>query len=187
MNNVYPIKSLKQVHVMKELMLDDGKYKEAFLLILGVNTGLRISDLLTLTYGEVLEGEFLVKERKTGKARRIVLNKAVMDMIDELDVGEAKDYIFKSESNRVKGRQQQPWHQNYVCNILKTYAEKAGIKANIGTHSLRKTFGYHVYKKTRDIGLVQKLLNHSSSATTLRYIGIDQEVMDETMKGLNIA
>jgi integrase len=58
---------------------------------------------------------------------------------------------------------------------------------NIGTHSLRKTFGYHVYQKTGgNLGLVQKLLNHSSGADTLRYIGIDREEMDNTYLELNL-
>jgi integrase len=64
--------------------------------------------------------------------------------------------------------------------------EKIGLD-NIGTHSLRKTFGYQVYKKTAgDLGLVQKLMNHSTSRITLRYIGIDKEIMDSVYLELNL-
>jgi len=69
---------------------------------------------------------------------------------------------------------------------LKAAGESVGLR-NIGTHSLRKTFGYHVYNKSGgDIGLVQKLLNHSISKDTLQYIGIDREKMDNVYIGLNL-
>ena len=51
-----------------------------------------------------------------------------------------------------------------------------------GTHSLRKTFGYHLYKQTKDIALLQKVLNHSSQDVTLRYIGVTQEIIDNNLK-----
>jgi integrase len=69
---------------------------------------------------------------------------------------------------------------------LSAAGEAVGLE-RVGTHSLRKTFGYHVYKRTGgNLGLVQKLLNHSSSADTLRYIGIDREQMDNTYLDLNL-
>ena len=70
--------------------------------------------------------------------------------------------------------------------LLKNAAKKAGVKGNIGTHSLRKTFGYHHYKRFNDIGLLQKILNHSSSAITLCYIGITQEIIDMSYKNFNL-
>jgi site-specific recombinase XerD len=58
---------------------------------------------------------------------------------------------------------------------------------NIGTHSLRKTFGYHIFKRSGgNLALVQKLLNHSSSGDTVRYIGIDREQMDSSYLELNL-
>jgi len=69
---------------------------------------------------------------------------------------------------------------------MKAAGKSVGL-TNIGTHSLRKTFGYHVYKKSdSDIGLVQKLLNHSVSGATLRYIGVDREKMDDICLELNL-
>jgi len=58
--------------------------------------------------------------------------------------------------------------------------------AEIGTHTLRKTFAYHVFSATKNLTLVQKLLNHSSPATTLRYIGIEQEELNACYTGLNL-
>jgi integrase len=76
--------------------------------------------------------------------------------------------------------------RSQAWRLLKKAAESIGLD-NIGTHSLRKTFGYQVYKKSGcDLGLVQKLMNHSTSRVTLRYIGIDREAMDDAYLGLNL-
>ena len=64
--------------------------------------------------------------------------------------------------------------------ILKRASKTANVKVNIGTHSLRKTFGYHHYKQFKDIAILQKIFNHSSVEITLRYIGIEQDEIDNT-------
>jgi integrase len=69
--------------------------------------------------------------------------------------------------------------------ILNDAAQRVGIDA-VGTHTLRKTFGYHTYRQTKNLGLVQKLLNHTSSVDTLRYIGIEQEDLDAAYLRLNL-
>ena len=69
-------------------------------------------------------------------------------------------------------------YHNVHC--LNANTLKIGIDYKIGTHTLRKTFGYHHYKKFKDVALLQKIFNHSSPAITLRYIGIDQEEIDES-------
>ena len=65
-----------------------------------------------------------------------------------------------------------------MYRFLNEACEKLGISINVGTHTMRKTFGYHHYKQFNDIALLQKILNHSSPSITLRYIGIDQETID---------
>jgi len=62
----------------------------------------------------------------------------------------------------------------------------AGIKEPVGTHTMRKTFGYHAYKKGLDLAVIQKLLNHSSPSITLAYIGITQEDQDNVYMSLNL-
>lgn len=64
--------------------------------------------------------------------------------------------------------------------IIKTACKKAGIEGKIGTHTLRKTFGYHHYKKFKDVAILQKIFNHSSPSITLRYIGIEQDEIFES-------
>ena len=72
------------------------------------------------------------------------------------------------------------WPLIIVCtrNIIYNVAKSVGIKERIGTHTLRKTFGYHAYNNGYDITLIQKLFNHSSPQITLRYIGIEQDEID---------
>jgi integrase len=85
------------------------------------------------------------------------------------------EYLFQSK----KGNNQ-PIQRMQAWRILNDVARKVGIKGEIGTHSLRKTFGYHMYKHCKgDVTIVQKFLNHSSPSVTLRYIGITQDSMDD--------
>lgn len=68
--------------------------------------------------------------------------------------------------------------RSQVYRFLNDACKKLGILANVGTHTMRKSFGYHFYKKYNDVALLQKILNHSSPAITLRYIGVDQDEID---------
>ena len=71
--------------------------------------------------------------------------------------------------------------QVQAYRILNKAAVRVGINGEIGTHTLRKTFGYHMYMKTKDVALLQELFNHSSPSVTLRYIGINQDRLDQAM------
>ena len=66
--------------------------------------------------------------------------------------------------------------------ILNDVCKKVEIDYNVGTHTLRNTFGYHHYQKFKDVAILQKIFNHSSPEVTLRYIGIDQDMIDESFK-----
>lgn len=70
--------------------------------------------------------------------------------------------------------------RNQAYRIISRAAKLLNIPDKIGTHSLRKTFGYHHYKQFDNIELLQKIFNHSYSAITLRYIGIEQDIIDES-------
>ena len=76
--------------------------------------------------------------------------------------------------------------RNQAYKILSEAAHAVGIKDNIGTHSMRKTFGYHAYKTGIDISILQKIFNHSCPSITLRYIGITQDDIDDVYLNLNL-
>ena len=185
MKFVDPIREKTEIKKMKDLMIQDGNLKLALLFITGVNTGLRISDLLSLTHEKMQDTTADITEKKTGKTRKITwdaVSKEITRLYGMLE--KTTGYVFKSDSNNVKNLNK-AWTKDYVGRALKSYAKKAGVKGNISTHSMRKTFGYHFYFYSgKDIVMVQKHLNHASQAITLRYIGIEQETMDKAVNGL---
>lgn len=187
MKIVQPIRETRKIEAMKKILRAGGKRNE-MLFVLGINSALRISDLLSLTVSDILDENGKVKEavnlseQKTGKNKLFPLNDAAKKVIAEY-VEEARPdrgaALFPSRKGGKAISRIQAWE------ILKNAAEEVGIP-NVGTHTLRKTFGYHVYMRTNNLGLVQKLLNHRSSSETLKYIGIDQNEMDEAYLNLNL-
>jgi site-specific recombinase XerD len=185
MCKVNPIKDINKVRAVKDSMIADNKIRLAFLYILGNNTGFRVSDLLKIKYEDLrTKQEITLKEQKTKKDRTISLNSTVKEAFKLIDQGQT-GFIFLSDSNRNKAKQA-VWSRQYVSQELKHYATLAGIDQNVGTHTMRKTFGYFMYKKTNNLGLVQKLLNHTNIANTLKYIGIEQEELNNAVTALNI-
>ena len=69
--------------------------------------------------------------------------------------------------------------------ILKSIVAEFGLD-EIGTHTLRKTYGYHMYMQTKNIALLMEIFNHSSEKVTLRYIGVNQDAMDKAMSRFKI-
>ena len=189
---VDPIRDTKKIAAIREVLRAGGKngIRNEVMFTMGINSSLRISDLLSLTIGDVVDKsgtvakDIALKERKTGKLKRIPLNKAIRDVLTEYinSLGEVDPNMPLFQSRQGSS----PICRWRARQILSLAGEMVGLK-RIGTHSLRKTFGYHVYQKTGgNLGLVQKLLNHASSADTLRYIGIDKEQMDNTYLELNL-
>jgi integrase len=184
---VEPIRDLEKIAEMRAALRDkDGRNELLF--VMGINTALRIGDLLSLTVGDVLDKAggismtLNLREQKTGKAKRIPLNSVVRDAL--------ADYLPRCSRDRSNplflSQKSGPLSRSQAWRIIKRAAESIGLE-NIGTHSLRKTFGYQAYKKSGgDLGLVQKLMNHSASGVTLSYIGIDRETMDNTYLELNL-
>nr|WP_244917169.1 tyrosine-type recombinase/integrase [Paenibacillus castaneae] len=67
-------------------------------------------------------------------------------------------------------------------NIISAVAREVGIQDSIGTHTMRKTFGYHFYQKYKDLALLQQILGHSSQSVTMRYIGLTDDMIDQSMR-----
>jgi integrase len=186
---VVPIKDLKKITAIKKILSTSNK-RDELLFVMGINSALRISDLLSLTVGDVvnLKGKIVddieLKEKKTGKIKRFPLNKSIKetlsDYLENITCDDRTQPLFLSR----KGNKAITRHQ--ARRILLDVGKSVGLK-NIGTHSLRKTFSYHVFQKTGgNLALVQKILNHSNSGMTLRYIGIDKQEMDSTYLDLNL-
>ena len=177
MNEVQPIKSIRDISRMKKAL----RGRDLLLFTLGINTALRISDLLTLTTDDVSGDYIVLTESKTKKTKRIKINASAREAIRKLAPEEGP--LFPSRKGAPDGSFQ-PISRVQAYRILNAAAERAGVTVEIGCHSLRKTAGYHTYKKTGDIALTMKLLNHSSERETLRYIGLDAETLDDTYEAL---
>ncbi len=176
MKYVQPIRDRKKLDAMKRELLRSG-YRNYMLFLVGINTGLRISDILTLKVKDVRDQTHLtLKEKKTSKIKRLKITGISEELYNYTENMDDEDYLFASQ----KGHNQ-PITRVQAYRILNNAAQKVGIREEIGTHTLRKTYGYHFYQKTKDVALLQELFNHSSPSVTLRYIGINQDVMDRAM------
>lgn len=160
---------------------EDRHCRDYLLIISGCYFGLRINDLLSLRWDDVLrKNEFVLTEQKTKKNRRITINKKVQDALNfcsnELRLNGncgVNDYLF---SNRWGGR----LTVSYINKRLKVIFQEYNVKvANPSSHTLRKTFGKRVYesdsKSERSLVYLSEIFGHSSTSITRRYIGITQE------------
>jgi len=120
--------------------------------------------------GPVLE----YTESKTNKTKRLFINKQLRSDIEKYIEGmDPEDYLFPSRKGGRITRIQ-------AYNILSDAGKAVGLE-KIGTHTMRKTFGYHHYLKFKDVAILQQIFNHSSQSVTLRYIGIAQDEIDATL------
>ena len=173
MNVVQPIKKIEDIRKIKKYLAK--KPRDALLFSFGINTGLRISDILSLDVGDVKGRDYIeIREKKTNKYKKFPLNRFLKEEINLFVEGlPSEQPLFYTQKHCRLDRSQ-------AYRILNKAAQAVGVKERIGTHTLRKTFGYHHYKKYNDIVLLQKIFNHSSPSVTLRYIGIEQDTIDES-------
>ena len=185
---VEPIRKIKDINKIKQYLYGKENKRDYCIFIVGVNVGVRAGDLLSLKIGDITDGktifdEVTIKEEKTDKMRTFTLNKSAKDAIkvylDTMEIVNPNDYLFKSRKGGHLGVR--PLH-----HIIKSTLRDLGIKGNYGTHTLRKTMAFHRYVNNVPIETLQKLLNHSSSAITLRYIGITKEVITDCYNAVNL-
>ena len=184
---VEPIKDIAELEKLINYLKKDIRYYTLFLI--GLYSGLRISDICGLNISDVKDKDFIeLKEQKTGKYKRFPLNDIVKTALVEYlpireetwGIGEAEDALFIGKKHCRLDRAQ-------VYREIVKAAKDIGIKENIGTHTMRKTFGYHHYRQFKDIALLQTLFNHSSPEITKRYIGITQEELDNSYLSLQLS
>lgn len=177
-NLVEPIKDKSQVRAV-EKYLESYSKRNQLIFIFGINTGLRVSDILELDISDVKNKSYIeIREKKTGKYKRIPLNNKLKTLIKEYLKEREQKYSITAGEPLFIGKKHCRLNRSQVYRFLNEACEKVGLNINVGTHTMRKTFGYHHYKQFNDIALLQKILNHSSPSITLRYIGIDQETID---------
>ncbi len=171
------------MNLIRKLAKDEN-YKISLLIAIGCFTGLRISDILALKWEQILDvSEFTIREKKTGKLRRLRINPELQthihDCYTHISKASTNSHILISQKGTVFSIQR-------INVILKNIKKKYKLKVkNFSCHSLRKTFGRQVYNmnsENSELALVKlmELFNHSSVAITKRYLGLRQEEILET-------
>lgn len=176
MECVEPIKDIESIENIRKVLAKSSQ-RDLLLFVLGINTGIRISDLLTLKVCDVWEKgqvkEFLyLYDEKRQEGNLHYLNRKVREELEKyitLTPLKENDYLFKSQKDDLPITRQQAYR------IINQAARDAGVLGKVGTHTLRKTFGYHAFRAGVAISLLMKIFHHYSPAETLKYIGVDKE------------
>ncbi|KAF6657264.1 site-specific integrase [Paenibacillus polymyxa] len=179
--NVQPIRSLEEIQQMKNSLIRYCSYRDYFLFVFGINVGLRMSDILPLRVQDIRDKTHIrIKEQKTGKFRTIYLNEYLRNEIDKYTASmEPENLLFPSR----KGDGYITLTQAY--RTLQKAAEISGIK-HVGSRTLRKTFGYHHYKKYKNLAILQEFFSHSTPSITKKYIGVPQDEIEDTLKDFSL-
>ena len=173
--NVQPLRTQQEINdFLFCLRRNKNAERDVFLFLIGINSGLRMSDIVKLKKKDVISSKNpRIVEQKTGKTRILYLSslqELIQDYTKDL---EPEDYLFPS----TKGGHVEV---NTVYQMFQKVAKLLG-RDDIGTHTLRKTFGYHYYKKTKDVATLMEIFGHSSEKITKRYIGINEDEISETL------
>lgn len=173
---VEPIRDKSKIEIVKRILKENGS-RDYLLFLMGINSGLRISDILKLKVDDVKDKKYIeLIEQKTSKYKRFPIAKSFKAELEEFIIGKMpEEYLFASQ------RGTKPISRIQAYRIICNACINAGITVRIGTHTLRKTFGYHFYQENKDVALLQCIFNHSSPSVTLRYIGINQDMIDSKL------
>lgn len=199
-----PIKDIDTINMISEYLISHQRYRDNMMFIVGINFGLRVSDLLSLRFSHLIgddmcfKNKFQLLEQKTKETRNvkknrcITINDAVMDAVElylkNTPGCSLSDFMFRGESRRCDSSK--PMTRKSADRILKQINDELNLGIHMSTHTLRKTFGYHQMamagNSQRQLLLLQKMFGHSSPAMTLNYIGLTDEEMSAAYTKLNL-
>ena len=207
-SEVYPFTTEEEIKAMIDMF--DKHIEEAvtptqkqiacrnkMMFVIGINLGIRASDLCGLRYSFFYNNNGTFKDfytlqpkktRKTGKFVKLYFNdavkKAITNYTEEYPIQDMEEYLFKSRKGSGSITEHTLW------DVISKTAIEAGIEKNIGSHSLRKTFGRFVFQNAMDknkaLVILQTIFNHSSPAVTSRYIGLTDDEVSDVFNELNL-
>ena len=206
-SEVYPLTSKEEIEAMINVFNnrienapdEDKRWiaaRNKMLFLIGINLGIRASDLCDLKYSFFMNEDGNFKEyhklqpKKTKKYGKFVplyfnesVKKAITEYIEQYPIQDMDEYLFKSRKGGAIT-------ERALWKIVVDSAIDAGIEKNVGSHTLRKTFGYHIWHNAKDkekaLVMSMTIFNHSSVATTKKYIGIMDEEIEDVFNGLNL-
>jgi integrase len=186
-----PIRSKQDIRRLVNYYTERGQLRNSLLIVVGLHTALRISDILSLRWEQfltpdgTLNSHITLTERKTGKAKTIRLHAQILVTLKRYLAefgGQPSGFIFSSP--RKEGC---PLVRSTAWRIIRAAVLALGLSGVIACHSLRKTFGYHARKAGTELAVLMEVFNHSSFAVTQRYIGIAQDELDDAYTNLELA
>ena len=185
-NLVEPFKSKEEIQKVEEYLKKRSK-RNRLIFVFGINSGLRVSDILGLNIEDVKNKQYVeVREKKTGKYKRFPLNNKLQKLIKDYLPTREKLYSLETDEPLFIGKKHKRLDRSQVYRFLNKACKDLRININAGTHSMRKSFGLFFYKQYNDVVLLQKILNHSAPSITLRYIGITQEEIDSSYRNFEL-
>ena len=207
-NEVYPLVSEEEIKAMIDVFdkhIEEARYgnqkqiacRNKMMFLIGINLGIRASDLCSLKYSFFMNGDGTFKDfyslqpKKTRKTKKFVklyfnqvVKKAITNYIEEYPYQDIDEYVFKSRKGEKSISEKTLW------NIMNKTAIEAGIEQNIGSHSLRKTFGRFIFHNAEDkngaLVILQTIFNHSSPAVTSKYIGLTNDEISNVFNSLDL-
>lgn len=187
--HVEPLRTAREIEEMKLAIKRGNKgtpkrpdlaKRDILIFLIGINTGLRVNDLVCLKVADMKDKTTLViREGKTNKRREINIGMLQDEIRQFIADKQPEDFLFESQ----KGSKAITTTQVY--RILNDAADYLG-RSDIGTHTMRKTFGYHHYKQFKDVAILQEIFNHAAPSITKRYIGIRQDEINESLKNFRL-
>lgn len=197
MKKTVPIRTKPEIHsFLKRLREWNSHYYIAA--VIGIQWGLRCSDILALQVGDVVAGEgkriqiidrIMVQEIKTGHERHILITDDMKDVLYEhiRSLGPVDMEAPLVLSRNHGDERHKSLSRQRLWTVISQAAHDVGIKGPIGTHSLRKTWAFQAWKDGARIDVIQKEFGHSSVETTHRYACIPAKDQDELYEKMNFA
>jgi integrase len=195
MNAVEPIRDRKKIAQIKNLLRGEKRFRDLLFFTVGINSALRVSDLLRLQVADFIDGHgtlrlrFWIREAKRGKRQEVILNKSIADVFAEyraaypsVEMNPDHFLFFSTRSHDYEKAisREQAWH------VISKVCQAVGLRGNYGTHTLRKTWGYHARMNGVDLSLIMHKLNHNDLAYTRRYLGITDDELEAVVRRLNL-
>lgn len=175
-----PIKKLTDLKKISDYLQTHNK-RDYVIWILGLNSGLRVSDIVGLNVADVVgKTHITIIEKKTKKLKSFLINNKLKSVLNDFTKGRNLDEPL------FLGKQGKRLNRSQVYRFIVNTCKIVGVKAHVSTHTMRRSFGYHHYKKFKDLAMLQKIFNHSSQRITTMYIGIEQDEIDLSYKNFEL-
>ena len=189
MATTQPIRDKKQVKALLNHFARLNQNRNHLMASLMIHTALRVSDILSITWGDVYDFEnkrirkqITIKEGKTKKYKTIALHKNILKSLN----GYLSSKQTPNTALMLNPKTGKAITRTQAYRIISNAAKEVGIEHNVSPHSLRKTFGYLAWKSNASPTIIMEIYNHTNMATTKRYLGVSQDDKNEVYLGLSL-